>query len=364
MIRLLRNTVLSLLLLAALVWCAVHLLTWRPEPREAATLTCRAESPVLVPGQALKVMTWNIQSLAGKRQAFAYTIDGGTSGNDTRPTAQDLAYNLDEVARIIRDEAPDLVLLQEVDDGARATDGQDQLALLQERVVDLYPCTAQAFDWKADFVPLPPVFGSVGRKLATLSKYRITQAVRLQLAQRPGQWPITAFEPRRAVLSSYLALRDGGQLAVLNTHLDPYQDGDDTPLQQLQKIVRRVDKLESLGTPWILGGDLNMLPLGQQRRLAPALSARYSPDSDLHLLWDKYPMIPSNTQASGSERAQWLTYFPNDPGLTGPDRTLDYLVHSPRLQRVEARVRQEDTLEISDHLPVIGRFLLPAAPEP
>jgi hypothetical protein len=28
---------------------------------------------------------------------------------------------------------------------------------------------------------------------------------------------------------------------------------------------------------------------------------------------------------------------------------------------VEAKVRQEDTLRISNHLPVIARFLLPAA---
>jgi endonuclease/exonuclease/phosphatase family metal-dependent hydrolase len=80
------------------------------------------------------------------------------------------------------------------------------------------------------------------------------------------------------------------------------------------------------------------------------------------VLWDKYPMIPTNNEASGIDRAQWLTHYPNDPGLNGPDRTVDYLFYSPRIKRVEARVRQDDTLRISDHLPVIARFLLPAAP--
>ena len=41
-------------------------------------------------------------------------------------------------------------------------------------------------------------------------------------------------------------------------------------------------------------------------------------------------------------------------------RTFDYLFHSPKLQRIEGYVRQEDTLTISDHLPVLGRLLLPA----
>ena len=60
--------------------------------------------------------------------------------------------------------------------------------------------------------------------------------------------------------------------------------------------------------------------------------------------------------------SSWLTHYPNDPGLNGPDRTVDYLFYSPKIKRVEARVRQDDTLRISDHLPVIARFLLPAAP--
>lgn len=76
------------------------------------------------------------------------------------------------------------------------------------------------------------------------------------------------------------------------------------------------------------------MPLGQYRRLPPAQRGNYPADSDLHLLWDKYPMIPSNAEASGAERDAWLTHFPNDPAVSGPDRTLDYLLHSPRLQRL------------------------------
>ena len=109
-----------------------------------------------------------------------------------------------------------------------------------------------------------------------------------------------------------------------------------------------------------MGGDFNLLPLGQYQRLSAEQRTPYSADSALHLLWDKYPMIPGNAQASGIDRARWLTHYPNDPGLNGPDRTVDYLFHSPRLKRIAARVRQDDTLRISDHLPVIARFLLPA----
>jgi hypothetical protein len=62
----------------------------------------------------------------------------------------------------------------------------------------------------------------------------------------------------------------------------------------------------------------------------------------LHLLWDKYPMIPTNNEASGIDRAHWLTHYPNDTNVSGPDRTVDFLFYSPRIKRVEARVRQDD----------------------
>jgi hypothetical protein len=62
-------------------------------------------APALVPGQALKVMTWNVQYLAGKRYVFWNDLDGRATMK--RPLLDDMAFSLDEVARVIRDEQPD-----------------------------------------------------------------------------------------------------------------------------------------------------------------------------------------------------------------------------------------------------------------
>ncbi len=363
MTRLLRNSLLVLLALALLLGLLVYNLTWRPPPREKIAQMCSAQAPQLVPGQALKVMSWNVQHLAGKQYVFWYDLPDG-SGPDERATPQDLAYNLDEVTRVIRDEQPDVLLLQDLDDGAKASDYQDQLSLLRARIVDLYPCGVEAFDWKADFIPNPHILGSVGRKLATLSRYQIVQAERQQLPRREGHWLSAPFDPHRALLTSYLPIQDGGQLAVLNTQLDAYAPGDDVQARQMQAILKRIDRMESHGTPWLLGGDFNALPLGQALRLPPAQRAAYPADSELHLLWDRYPMIPDNTEASGEDRSDWFTHYPNDPAIPGPDRTLDYLFHSPKLKRIEARVRQDDTEEISDHLPLTARVMLPPPTAP
>ena len=359
MTRPLRYTLLGLLIVIALAGAMVYSLTWRPDAREVLPVSCSTQAPTLAPGQALKVMTWNVQYLAGKRYVFWNDLAAGT---DEAPTADDMAFSLDEVARVIRDEQPDIVLLQELDDGAKASDYQNQLKLLQERVADLYPCSAHAFDWKADFIPDPHIFGSVGRQLATLSRYEIEHAERLQLPVSEVNLISRQFKPKNALLVTYLPLSDGGQMAVLNTHLDRATQPDETLQAQISAVAKVLDKFESHGTPWLIGGDFNLLPLGQYQRLPSEQRTPYSADSALHVLWDKYPMIPTNNEAGGIDRARWLTHYPNDTNVSGPDRTVDYLFYSPRIKRVEARVRQDDTLRISDHLPVIARFLLPAAP--
>lgn len=351
--RPLRLLLLGLLSSAIILAALVYSLTWHPAAREPAQLTCPASTPLLQPGQALKVMTWNVQYLAGKRYVFWHDLAGG---RDLRPSATDLAYNLDEVARVIRDEQPDLVLLQELHDGARASDYQNQLQLLQERLNDLYPCSAAAFYWQAAFVPHPQIMGSVGMKLATLSRVRIARAERLQLPRPRGNPLSRQFQPQHALLASYLPLANGQELVLINTQLAEPSASDDDAARQVAMTGSLLDQLESQRTPWLLGGDLNLLPPGQYQRLPPHQRRHYQQPSELAPLLARYPSIPSPTETA---QPAWHTQHPNDPELRTADRTVDYLLHSPRLVRLDARVRAADTQGISDHLPLSARLLLP-----
>lgn len=353
-------------LLAAFCAGLVYNVTWHPAEHERMPVSCNAKDAAasqLAPGQTLKVMTWNIQYLAGKRYVFWYDMADG-SGPDERPTPEDVAYNLDEVARVIRDEQPDVVLLQEVDDGAKNTDYVNQLALLQARVTDLYPCSTEAFYWKSDFIPNPHIFGSVGTKLAIISRYVIDRAERLELPSPAGNFISRQFAPRPALLVGYLPMTDGQHLAIVNTHLGGSHTSDGSSKQQLDVMKGLLEEFEHAQAPWVLGGDFSLLARDQYQRLAPELRSEFAPDSELQVLWDRYPMVPSNDDAAGEDRRKWFTRFPNDPRVSGPDRTVDYLFYSPAMKRLTARVRQDDTLLISDHLPVIARLMLPGVSTP
>ncbi|MBO3275190.1 endonuclease/exonuclease/phosphatase family protein [Pseudomonas sp. Milli4] len=357
--RSLRVVLLALLLAIASLAALAYLLAWHPAAREDVTPMCRAQAPQLQPGQALKVMTWNIQFLAGKRYVFWNDLPDAT-GPDEKPTAEDIAYTLDEVVRVIRDEAPDVLLLQDVDDGAIATGYQDQQALLAERLADLYPCSAQAFDWKSSFNPDPHVLGRVGRKLVTFSRFQIASAERLSLLHHEGIPLARLFARQPALLHTQLAIRGGKTLNVLNTRLQrPRSKANDHPQQQISVLEKHLERLQAAHTPWLLGGDFGLLPLGQYPYLPEVLRRPYRANSELNLLAARYPMIPSLPEASGADQQNWYTHFPNDPRVNKPDRTLDYLFYSPSISRLEAAVRSEDTLRISNHLPLTARLLLP-----
>ena len=354
-----RRIVVGLLALVVLLAAAVRLTTFHPPAEAAAPVTCDDDVPTLTPGQDVTVLSWNVQYLAGKDYVFFYDLLD-ESGPDERPSPEAIARTLDEVVRVIDDVDPDVLLLQEVDEGADRTDGADQLALLLSRLAGDWGCHTSAIYWQAAFVPHPRIMGAVGMKLSTVSRYRIDDATRYQLAEIPNDILTRQFDLKRAVLSATLPVQGGEPLVVLNTHFDAFAQGSDTMQRQVARTRDLLDGLTDAGMPWLLGGDLNLLPPGRQfDDLGPAQQEYYQQDSELSVLTDAYDVVPSLAQANGEEREVWFTHFPNDPAVDGPDRTIDYLLYGPTLQLGDHAVRADDTLEISDHLPLVATWTLP-----
>ncbi len=353
-----------LLALVVLLAAFLYFGTFHPPQIKSEKIITHSESAQIRTGQKLKVLSWNVQFMASKDYIFFY--EGGASQAPS-PTA--VQQTLEAVARVIIQENPDIILLQEVDDGAKRTQYQDQLADLLQLLPADYKNHSSSFYWKTSFVPHPEIMGKVGMKLSVIAKYQINGAIRHQLPliqrenlawyQIPYFWLRQQLNIKRAVQEVSLPIREGGNLLVFNTHLSAFAQGTNTLREQVEELLRLLQEKTREQVPWLIGGDFNLLPPGRAyRELAPSFQALYRPDTELAMLYDLYQAVPSLEETNGPARRDWYTHFPNHSGVKAPDRTIDYLFFSDQLLLQAHRVRQKDTWSISDHLPVIAEFVV------
>jgi endonuclease/exonuclease/phosphatase family metal-dependent hydrolase len=292
--------------------------------------------------------------MAGKEYVFWFDVPNA-DGPDSRPSASAIKRTTAEVAKIISDEDPDFIFLQEVDDGAKRTDKQNQLTNLLALLPDEYSYHTSAFYWKTRFVPHPMVLGRAGMKLSIVSKHPLSSAKRHQLALTPDNIIATHLGVKRAILEATVPLKEGGVLALLNTHLEAFSKQSDTLEKQVAHVSAILSALDAEDMPWVIGGDFNLLPANQYQTLLPNQQTYYRPNSEIIALTRQYPRIPSEENIT-KEPKRWFTFYSNDPELKEPDRTLDYLFYSPLLTCTASTIRQHDTIGISDHFPVSATF--------
>lgn len=348
--------------ICGLIFALVALLGWakwasfEPEPVQRAEIVSGGGAPVLQAGQRLKVLSWNIQFLAGKGHVFFFDVPGN-KGPEERPDREDIERTLPEVVRIIQEENPDVILLQEVDDGAARTYGDDQLARILALLPKSYGEHASAYYWKMPYVPHPRIRGSVGMKLTALSKYKMKSAIRYALPQAVHPPIVRWFQFRRALLEVRLPVEGGKDLVLMDSHLEAFMQDGIVKKQEMDFLDQHLATLDSL--PWIMGADMNLLPPGFYDRIPQEEQVWFHPNIDVGSLYARYGALPTLGMLNGPDSSSSLTHFPNRPGATGLDKTIDFLFHSRLLELDSFRVRQEDCLKISDHMPLIAVFRLP-----
>jgi endonuclease/exonuclease/phosphatase family metal-dependent hydrolase len=329
-------------------------LNYHPRPIEPLPAHNLATAPDLVPGQRIKVVTYNVQFLAGTSYHFFY--DGGP---DTLVYPTDIESTALRIGRFIADTNPDLVLLQEVDHGARRTRYLDELALLQSVLPAELRNHVSAYYWKSKFVPHPKILGSAGTKLVIFSRYRLGPARRYQLPRTPGNFIDRDFNLKRALLEVELPLSNGESLTILNTHLEAFPKNSDVMGQQIGKILERLDWLTQRSRPWILGGDFNLLPPGQLALLDPAKRGIHREPSEIASIFERYQGVPTVAEATGNQMTRTFTYTQQSGLERAAVRTLDYLFAAPSVNLERSKVQQEGMMNVSDHLPLVAEFRLP-----
>ena len=357
----------------AVLWTRAY----SPADTEPAAIHCADEAQAWDAQLPLKVMSYNVQYMASKNYVFFYDVNvddpdrvaavqraGKTIAS--QPSREHVFWTLDQVADVIGKEDPDVVLLQEVNG---ADDGRTHYIDLTAELLDRlpagqFPCRSDASYWKAEFIFHPDVLGPVNMQLLTLSKYRIDKSIRHQLPRKENNFLIRPFDFQRALLESHISAAGNRTVALINTHFEAWGAGTGIMEKQVARTEALLQSLDRQRIPWVLGGDLNLLPPDdnrQRHRIMAADLGSYDERPQIQSLYDKYRGIPSLRDLKSGDPRPWYTHFPNDPTAIGPDRTIDYLFYSDQWALEDAYVLRGDALQISDHLPVVGTYRLPSA---
>lgn len=339
--------------LILILFAVFYISTFHPSEIQNEKVNSVEKSPLLEKGKEYKVLSWNVQYMAGKNYVFYYDEWDG-SGPDIRPSSKDIAVTFDRVAEIIKSENPDIILLQEMDYDAKRTDNQDQMAELLKRISPDYSSYTDSFYWKAAFVPHPKIMGRVGLKLSIFSKYKIDNAVRYQLPLMPNNYVVESLQFKRAVLETVFPVKNGESISVMSTHLDAFAQGSDTMQKQVQYISNLLTGMNNKNRDWIIAGDFNLLPPNNSYDFLPENEKPYfQKESEMKVLYEKFSVLPTLADML-KNRSAYFTHFANYNDV--PDRTIDYMIHSDKIKVTNFRVRSSDTKDISDHFPVIMTF--------
>ena len=201
----------------------------------------------------LKVMTWNIRFGAGRIPFF-----GDSCGDRVLMAQAETEGYLNLIVAYINSTEPDILLLQEVDISSKRSAYVNQLQYILDRTHLNYG--AYASMWNAEIIPSDGL-GKVDAGNAVLSRWKITDAERIQLPLRTDQDPLTQyFYLRRNILKAKINIPElDTTLYAVNIHATAFAT-DDTKEKHIEKYKEVLDDLHSQDVLFVTGGDLNSVP--------------------------------------------------------------------------------------------------------
>lgn len=336
---------------------AIGIVAWafatehKPAPLEAVTVACTGKPTPLVAGQPFKILSWNLQYGAPRTYHFFYD-----DGDRVFVEEADLKAAVEGMAAVIREVDAPINLLQEVDRGSSRTHELDELPIFAEAAGAT--CSASATYHRSPFVPTPPSrpLGKVDMNVALLSRAPMQAAERTQLALLNEPRYRQVFNLKRALLTAEVPVEGWSQpLALAVTHLSAFSKGDGT----LEKQVKALESWMATrppDQPWILAGDFNILPPGDDAsRLEKEGDAYSDARNPLEDAFAKYKEVFADQQLAAANR----TYYPF--GIKDPDRKIDYIFYGGPVTVVSAQVlRPRD--DLSDHLPLTATLIVGPPP--
>ena len=334
-----------------LVFAGPRLLGFHPPDIQPVEVYCPAHTKPIPAGKPLRIMSWNIQFLAGSFYPF------WEEDRETPLTKAELSTNLEKIVNVIREVDPDILQLQEVHLTHPITFHQNQLNLLYEKLADRLPCYSHASYWKARFIPQKKLMGNIDMQLMTMSRYKMDEAIQKLLPATRKKRAYIPFYPRHSLLEVRMPLDRGGSLNAINTHLDSPGIDRGNMYAQVDAVQNRLEVLTEKKRLWFISGDFNLVPPNFFHKLPENQKSYYSEVSLLIPFFQKFRGIPELSEIQGPNWKNWLTAYDLNRGYL--DLIIDYIFRPDYIGSINTKVLHLP-LDISDHMPVITELTLPS----
>lgn len=330
----------------------------------------------------LRVMAWNVKYGAGR---IPFWFD--CWGDKVVMSRAEVEANMANVYAMVNEIKPDILMTEEIELNSRRSAYYDMITGMLEHTDLNYAAYFET--WNSQYVASEGL-GRMNLGNAIFSRYPIRFAERIHQDDRTDLDALTAkFYIHRAIGHTVVELPSGVTVATYVVHTEAY-DNDGTKQKQIQQIF---DILQADTGHWLMGGDLNELPLTAAKlqhfpdeRASAVCDASFTqPPYTPQVLKPWYDAFQNfiSLDRYGATEAEQKRYYSHS--ILGPDdtndqgehgfwnRTLDYLwirkadawvpgstdVIQQKGQKVGGDgglgpVIQSDVLRLSDHAPVTG----------
>ena len=245
--------ILAFLLLVVGGYVAYVFLAYHRIADEQSLSVTQAAQGVAPVGQEQTLLSWNI-GFAAYSDDFSFFMDGGT---ESWAFSKEAVYeNLDGILSHANAAAPDFLYFQEVDLDSTRSYHVDEGAYLLAGLVGTYSSVcAVNYDSPFLFYPLLQPHGASRSGIFTLSRYGIADSTRYSLPVESGFRKLLDLD--RCYSVTRVPVENGKELCLFNLHLSAYTADGTIATEQLQLVLRAMQREYDAGNYVICGGDFN-----------------------------------------------------------------------------------------------------------
>lgn len=317
---------------------------YKPNDKEELDIDGNSQKILSIDNE-YKIMTWNI-GYGGLDKDTDFFMDGGKM---VLPISKEHVENaLDGILQSIKDINADFNLIQEIDEDSKRTYNINEVEMFKE---NLLGNSIFAYNYKVKYVPYPiPPMGKMNSGILTQTKFKISKAFRYQ-QPIPHNFPTRLANLKRGFAVSYFDIKGTDKkLALINVHLDAYENGNNGRIAQIKQIFGFIQKEYDMGNYVIVGGDFNQEL--RENYKEERISEYWNPSDFPHEIFPNGFKLVYGDNVNSS-RLNNTPYNPND----SYECIIDGFIVSKNIEVEDVKV-EDLGFKNSDHNPVTMKFIL------